>query len=204
MHVKVRDDNKKLSSVAARLQDVAYYPEAPGFIFSTIRAERDGHVSITGGKHAGLHLRGGGMIPYHRCPKTELWYIELDTPKANMELQNRLAFYAMLPHPEVTVCLKAKEIKRKHFERICQQAHVDSGHTNIEHLLSISHTVDGLEELQLVPSGYKLEQECMTCKIAKSKAKPKMKGPAERATYLWARVHSDTAGKMRVLSRLGS
>jgi len=68
--------------------------------------------------------------------------------------------------------------------------HEATGHTNLTFLRSICTTVDGMEELQQLPSDYKLPP-CSVCMLAKSRALPTPK-KAERSKMVHHLVHSDT------------
>ena len=100
---------------------------------------------------------------------------------------------------------KLSEQRYKREERYKSLAtfwHEATGHTNLTYLRSICTTVDGMEELQRLPKGFKLPP-CSICMLAKSRALPTPK-KAERSKLVHHLVHSDTTGKMRVRSMRGN
>ena len=80
---------------------------------------------------------------------------------------------------------------------------MESGHTNIRDLIKISREVNGMECLWHLPSNFKLDPPCLICHVAKSRARPLLKGPVERAAYIHHRVFMDTSGKRRVRAHNG-
>jgi len=92
--------------------------------------------------------------------------------------------------------------REERLDKIAMYWHEATGHTNLTYLRSICTTVDGMEELQQLPTDYKLPP-CSMCMLAKSRAQPAPK-KAERSKLVHHLVHSDTTGKMRVRSARGN
>eukprot|EP00961_Rhodomonas_salina_P259864 3511788-Rhodomonas_salina.1 len=78
-------------------------------------------------------------------------------------------------------------------QKIAREAHINSGHTNISDLITISKG-NRNNKLWNFPLSFQLKM-CHTCALAKSRARQLPKGPVARANYVHERVFMDTTGK---------